>query len=168
MSLAGMNPPAPASELPLRDIHLPVEPSWWPPAPGWWIAAVLALVLLVFLWRWLARWRLAARRRALLRSEYESLLEQTSLPGEEARQVALLSVLLRRAAKRFSPPQIATMQGEEWLHYLDAGDPAKPFSEGAGRLLLDGPYRRDVDVEAARALAQLVKKRLPRFVGGNR
>lgn len=166
MMLAGLNQPASGTDLPLRDIHLPAEPSWWPPAPGWWIVTVLAVVLLVFAWRWAMRWRQLARRRALLRFEYDLLMEQTSLSGEEARQVALLSVLLRRAAKRFSPPQIAALQGEEWLQFLDAGDPAKPFSEGAGRLLLDGPYRREVDAEAAGALAQLVGERLPKFVGG--
>jgi len=154
----------PAQSLPLRDIHLPAEPSWWPPAPGWWIVAVIALVAIAFAWRAFARWRLLARRRALLRNEYDSLLEQTALPGQEARQVALLSVLLRRAAKRFSPPPIAALQGEEWLRFLDAGDPSKPFSEGPGRLLLDGPYKRTVDADEARRLAELVGRRLPQFV----
>src|SRR5690606_36013348 len=33
--------------LPLRGIHLPVEPQWWPPAPGWWLLGGLVLAALV-------------------------------------------------------------------------------------------------------------------------
>lgn len=155
-----MNPTGPQ----LADIHLPAAPSWWPPAPGWWVLAALLIALFVVLAWWLHRRAQRARVRALLRTEFETALALTSAPGDEARQVAALSTLLRRAALRFAP-QAASLQGEAWLHFLDADDPAKPFSEGAGRLLLDGPYRRDVDADAARALAALVGPRLIAFVG---
>lgn len=148
----------------LADIHLPGAPSWWPPAPGWWVLAVLLTAGLALLAWWLRRRAQRARVRTLLRTEFETALALTSASGDEARQVAALSTLLRRAALRFAP-HAAGLQGETWLHFLDAGDPAKPFSEGAGRLLLEGPYRRHVDPDAARALAALVGPRLIAFAG---
>lgn len=155
-----MNPDGPQ----LADIHLPAAPSWWPPAPGWWLLALLLLALSVALAWWLRRRTQRARLREMLRIELDTALTLTAAPGEEARQAAALSTLLRRAALRFAP-QAASLQGEAWLHFLDAADPAKPFSEGPGRLLLDGPYRASVDAEAARALAACVGPRLMAFVG---
>ncbi|MEM8682735.1 MAG: DUF4381 domain-containing protein [Pseudomonadota bacterium] len=39
-----MNP----TEIPIRDLHLPPEISWWPLAPGWWvILAIVAIVLVL-------------------------------------------------------------------------------------------------------------------------
>ncbi len=148
----------------LADIHLPPAPTWWPPAPGWWLLAVLLIALLVVLVWWLRRRAQRLRLRWMLRTEFETALALTAAPGDEARQVAALSTLLRRAALRFAPCA-ATLQGEAWLRFLDGDDPAKPFSEGAGRLLLDGPYRRDVDADKARALAAVVGPRLIAFVG---
>ncbi len=148
----------------LADIHLPAAPSWWPPAPGWWMLAALLIALLAALAWWLRRRSQRARLREMLRIEFDTALALTAAPGEEARQVAALSTLLRRAALRFAP-QSATLQGEAWLRFLDADDPARPFSEGPGRLLLDGPYRRQVDAGAARALAGLVGPRLIAFAG---
>lgn len=148
----------------LADIHLPLAPGWWPPAPGWWLLALIVLALLFVLWRGLRRhWRLQGQRR-VLHAAFEQVLAETSAPGQEARQVAALASLLRRAALLHAPG-VACLQGEDWLLFLDAGAPEKPFSHGPGRLLLDGPYRRQVEPEAARALVGLVAARLPAFVG---
>ena len=42
-----MNPAA--SNLQLRDIHLPDAVSWWPPAPGWWLLLGGLLLALLFI-----------------------------------------------------------------------------------------------------------------------
>lgn len=149
----------------LADIHLPPEPSWWPPAPGWWLLVMLLLALVFWGGRiWRRQMRLQARRRLLLR-EFERLLAETAAPGDEARQVAALSSLLRRAALQHAP-RAARLQAEAWLRFLDGDDETKPFSNGPGRLLLEGPYQPRVNAEAARALATIVAERLPGFVGG--
>jgi len=152
-----MNP-----ELPLRDIHLPPEPSWWPPAPGWWILAIVVVVLLFYVARWLLRvWRRHRRRRSL----YASFEAAASL-SEPTLRAAAISQVLRRAA-RLRDPNAATFQGEEWLRFLD-GD-AKPandavFTAGPGRVLLDAPYRPQVDAAAVDAMVAAARKRFRTLV----
>jgi hypothetical protein len=146
----------------LRDIHLPAEPSWWPPAPGWWLLAAVALAVMAWLaWRALRRARLQRRRRRLRAAWAEAVARHA--PEQGAALVAELSLLLRRAAKRHAPKALA-LQGEAWLEFLDAGDPQRPFRDGAGRLLLDGPYRPHLAAAEAQQLAELVGRRLERFV----
>ena len=147
----------------LRDIHLPPEPSWWPPAPGWWGVAVLLLAVSVWLF---LRWRRArrlARARAQLHLEWQRVIEAHPADADAAARVAGLSLLLRRAARRYAPHALG-LRDEAWLDFLDADDPRRPFRDGAGRLLIDGPYRPRVAAEEASALADLVRLRLDRFV----
>lgn len=147
----------------LRDIHLPAAPPWWPPAPGWWILAALALAALAwFAWRMRHRAQQARRRRLLARA-WRELLERHPAERDPAALVAGLSELLRRTARLHAPHALA-LQGEAWLAFLDGADARRPFRDGPGRLLLDGPYRPAVPAAEARSLAQLVADRLPRFV----
>ncbi len=143
-----------ATALPLRDVHLPAAPGGWPPAPGWWlVAAGVLLVLLVIV---AVRMRRARRRR-----RWETLFDDglAAATGPVA-YIGAASDLLRRAARR-RHPQAALLQGEDWLRFLD-GDARHDFSQGDGRLLLDGGFRRKVDdAQAARACA-LARRR---FVG---
>jgi hypothetical protein len=149
--------------LVLRDIHQPPAPPWWPPAPGWWLlAALLLLVVVVALW-WLRRRR---RRRELIVKMFDDALAAAATPAAE---VAAMSELLRRAARRVDPAA-DRLQGEAWLAFLDRESgaigksrPARPatneFTEGPGRLLLDGGYRAEVDASEVAALRPLVRAR---------
>ena len=131
--------------LVLRDVHVPLAPSWWPPAPGWWLVAalVLAAVLCFVAWRW---------HRHRRRQRWQRWFDAVPQGRTPAEQVAAASELLRRAARRVSA-SADRLEGEAWLQFLD-GQQGSAFSAGAGRLLLDGGYRRDVDpVELAAALA---------------
>ena len=57
--------------LPLRDVHPGVAPSWWPPAPGWWLLLAGAIVVCgLFAWWWHRR---ARRRLAIARLFDESI-----------------------------------------------------------------------------------------------
>lgn len=158
--------------LVLRDIHAPVAPPWWPPAPGWWLLAAL-LVLGVTAWAWW-RHRRRARRQALL-ALFDTALAGAATPAAE---VAAMSELLRRAARRIDP-QADRLEGEAWLEFLDrelapAGrgrrrggqrsPPTRDFTRGPGRLLLDGAYRAEVDPQAVAALRPLVQARFARWM----
>lgn len=158
-----MNPTAPGPEL--RDIHLPPAPSWWPPAPGWWLLAIIAIALLVVALRWLARRRRERRWRRGIQAELDRIAATQEAQPDPIRLATEVSQLLRRAS-RLIEPQAATLRDEAWLDFLDRQlPPARiadaPFRSGAGRLLVDAPYRRSGDPATAaldaRALVDLAR-----------
>lgn len=147
------------STLMLRDIHQPPAPGWWPPAPGWWwlAAGVIACTCAWIAWR-----RHRARRHARIAAVFDAQVDAASTP---ALQLAAMSDLLRRAARAHHADADA-LQGDAWLHALDTPRRRRgtrrvarvtAFTDGVGRLLLDGPFRAHVDaheVEAVRAVAR--------------
>lgn len=138
-----------AANLPLRDIHLDLAPAWWPPAPGWWmlLGAVLLVAAIWGTW-W---WRRRARRRAVRRL-FDTALETATTP---AAQVAAMSELLRRAARRVRP-DADRLPDAQWRVLLQQGDEGVALDAASARLLVEGGYRPEVqprDVEALRALA---------------
>lgn len=147
------------SQLVLRDVHLPPAPAFWPPAPGWWLlaACVLALVAGVFVWRWM-------RRRRTQR--WLAWFDQQSAHEDPAGEVAALSALLRRAARRVDA-SADRLQGEDWLRFLD-GTRGRAFTEGAGTLLLHGGFQRQVDAQAVRALREAARARFLELMAGRR
>ena len=137
-----------AQELVLRDVHVPAAPSIWPPAPGWWLvgAALLAVVAVICLLRMRQQRKLEARQR---------LFDEACRDLPASAQVAAMSELLRRAARQVDK-HADRLQGEDWLRFLD-GRAGSDFSKGAGRLLLEGGFRRDVagaDLAATRHVAR--------------
>lgn len=136
--------------LVLRDIHQPPAPPWWPPAPGWWwVMAGIAVLACITAW---FGWRRRRRARAVA-SLFDAHLAHARTPAEE---IAAMSELLRRAARR-RDPDADKLLGDDWLRFLDTGLQTPVFSAGAGALLRDGGYRRDVsrrDVDALRVLAR--------------
>jgi hypothetical protein len=139
-----------AQELVLRDVHVPASPSSWPPAPGWWLLAAAGLLLFtVVLWM---------RRRRLHRLRaWQAMYDDASSKVSPAAQIAAISELLRRAARRVDA-RADKLQGDEWLRFLD-GEKRKGFSGGAGRLLLEGGYRREVDATELAATLELAQAR---------
>lgn len=144
-----------APDLVLRDIHEPVAPAWWPPAPGWWIA--LACVLAIMAWFAWRRWRLLALRRRAARLFDETLAAHAAASMQ---RIAAMSELLRRASRR-RDPSADRLQGADWLRFLDDGAAHPDFTQGIGRVLLDGGFRRDAeDIEIDfDALERLVRTR---------
>lgn len=141
---------AAGAELALRDIHQPPMPAWWPPAPGWWwlAAGVLLLVLGATFLYWRRR-----HRRAALERWFDRTVDAAHTP---AAKLATISELLRRAARTIDPTA-DTLAGDAWLRFLDRGLDFPVFAAGAGALLRDGPFRREMsttEVDAVRTLAR--------------
>ena len=132
----------------LRDIHLPAPPAWWPPQPGWWLigGALLAVGL------WLILRLPAWKREALAR--LRAVERAYAGPGDAARLLAEVSMLLRSCALLLKGRrQVAGLTGGPWLDCLrELGRGRSPAPD---ELLLDGAYRRNVDLDG-RALARSV------------
>ena len=157
VSLSGAQGQAAQPELALRDIHHLPAPPWWPPAPGWWLLLALVLVILALAAGW---WLRRRHRHAAAARLFDQRIGAASTP---VARVAAMSELLRRAA-RLRDPAADRLQGDAWLQFLD-GDSAKgadarqPFSQGPGRLLLDGGFRRAMAAEDVDALQPLARNR---------
>ena len=145
--------------LVLQDIHTPPAPSWWPPAPGWWLLAAIALLAAGAVAWWLARRR---RRRRAFAKLFDEALAGAASPAE---QVAAMSALLRRAARQ-RRPGAERLEGDDWLRFLDRDLSQPVFAAGAGQVLRDGAFRRDLGAAEIEGLRQVVRERFLRWMDG--
>ncbi|MEM1111182.1 MAG: DUF4381 domain-containing protein [Pseudomonadota bacterium] len=117
-----MTPQDPLSALqPLRE---PVGIAWWPPAPGWWVLLLLVCAATAFLtWQQWQRWQ----AKAYLRHAAKRL---ASFDKMGPRYHAEVNALLKAVALRsYGPEQVAALNGEAWLAFLDrSGSQAFPPS----------------------------------------
>ncbi len=150
--------------LPLRDIHLPLEPGWWPPAPGVWLLGLVALLLLAGVLRAVVRTLRRARRRRMALDALARILHAHPPALQPVAHLAAASELLRRLCRRHAP-QALLLRDEAWLAFLDGADPARPFSLGPGRLLLDGPFRAALPAAEVEALQPLLRDLVARLAG---
>ncbi|KTC88043.1 MULTISPECIES: DUF4381 domain-containing protein [Legionella] len=131
----------------LHDIKLPTPISWWPLAPGWYLLLVLILILIAVLSYLARRAYLNGRpkRQALrLLKTYEQEYQQ-----ERNSQVCSMKVseLLRRVALVYFPrEEVASLQGEAWLHFLDKTSKKIDFNKLRAHLL-ETPYQPTSDAD---------------------
>lgn len=129
--------------LQLQDIHLPESASFWPLALGWW----LLLVVIVFLALWLTFKILKRAKQKKHRIEILNkftVLEKKLRAEPSNTTIAEINTLLRQLAISYYPrAQIASLTGGEWLQFLDESGDTHDFSRGAGRILIEAPYRLD-------------------------
>lgn len=140
--------------LPLRDIHLPEAVGWWPPAIGWWLLPIVILTMAALLVWLIRRVRRMTPAKLALR-ELDLLQRDAELSADE--KLRRLSVLLRRVCLSIYPREdVAGLTGDAWLRWLDQPLKEPGFSQGPGRILLDGAYRRApaADTDALLALCR--------------
>ena len=149
-----MNPAA--SNLQLRDIHLPDAVSWWPPAPGWWLllgGLLLALLFIRVIRPW---WRKRQRRRLLpqlARRELDRIIRQHQQEADTLRLVQGISMLLRRIAISYLPrEEAAASTGDARLEQLNQLVPQQHFDAELAQWLLHAPYQRQADVDVQRLI----------------
>lgn len=148
----------PVQDLPLRDIHLPEQISWFPPALGWWLLIIFVPLVSYFL---IALLQKIFRKTAVKDAQKLLLQLQHNRQLSPLEKVVELSTLLRRVAISIESEdeKIAGLTGRAWLDYLDTSLENAPFKNGMGRALVNAPYQKelptDVDLEA---LFELAKK----------
>ena len=128
-------------QLQLHDIHLPSDPNAWPFAIGWWVLMALSLLLLVILFIKVRKYLNIKKHKRMLRKEYAKLEAKLS-QAPNKNLIAETNILLRRLALAYYPDKnIASLTGSDWLSFLDSSGKTQDFSRGAGRILIDAPYR---------------------------
>lgn len=132
----------PTSLQRLHDIVTPAPVSWLPPAPGCYALGLSVLLLLA--WFSVNRYRAwqhnGYRREALAQlrrfekgladsTQYQQLLPQ------------LPQLVKRTALAAYGRVQVASLNGIDWLMFLDKTGSTELFTKGSGRLLLDCSYQ---------------------------
>ena len=145
--------------LVLRDIHQAQPAPFWPPAPGWWLLLIVVVLSVGIVMLWRRRRQARTRRVAAL---FDDAMQAAESP---AARIAAMSELLRRASRRIDA-KADTLDGDDWLAFLDRGLPEPRFSQGPGRLLLEGGYRPQVPEEDSAALQALARQRFVAWMGG--
>ena len=131
----------------LRDIHLPEAIGWWPPAYGWCLLVVLLIVGLVIVGVFLRRCYLNGRvlRQALrLLADYRQEYEENSNSELSASRVSEL--LKRVALVRFPRAEVASLQGESWILFLNNTSRGLDFNS-VRKELLEIPYQPPKECE---------------------
>ena len=125
----------------LHDIALPPPVSWWPPAPGWYIVGAAVLVLAgVAVWVLVARWWKNRYRRAALRE----LDDIAAAPNSPIGLDRVADLVKRVALAAYPREQVASLNGEPWLEFLDASGQTDGFTCGPGRVLGGTLYSLDL------------------------
>jgi len=146
----------------LRDIHLPKAIGFWPPAPGWVVLAGLTVtasaLLIYFLQR---RWQKAKAGKIALQELV--VLQQQSYEMPPTELAANIAILLRRVAlSYYLRADIAALQGEAWLHFLDKTGKTQAFTQHR-HLLLKVPYKKHTKNEVS-ILFTLARRWIKRHV----
>jgi len=123
----------------LRPLHLPPPVSWWPPAPGWWLLVLLIVGLVAAISYW--RRRTVVRRTALKELQAIELGDSSS----SAIAAAVNRLLKRYALACFPRETVASLTGTKWLRFLDENGGSGRFSQEFEQVLLEAPYRSEVD-----------------------
>ncbi|MCZ6620217.1 MAG: DUF4381 domain-containing protein [Gammaproteobacteria bacterium] len=127
----------------LRDIHLPLDPSWWPPAPGWWLLVFGSMALVWFTVRYTRGW--IVRRRPLKRARrlYDDLYDKlrNNALSEEVFVHESNEILKRLLIHGLRVDAAPAANDRRWLALLDAQYGGNEFSRGAGQALGNDRFR---------------------------
>lgn len=142
-----------ATELPLRDIHLPPAISWWPPAIGW---CILALLIPLSLYLGYRLYKHMTRKTALKSAKKQlALLKQNEQLSKREKLVALSSLIRRTAISLYPRTDVASLTGEDWLNFLDNSIANRGFNSDTGWLLTHAIYSPAVDTQYLGSLFNL-------------
>ncbi len=133
----------------LHDIVVPEAIAWTPQTVGWYLllAAVVAIAARVGVVRRRGHTANRYRREAL---DALAVIENDVRVRElRAGALARLPALVKRVALSVVPrAEAASLTGENWLMFLDAGYSGDGFTRGPGRLLSTLAYRSPDILEA--------------------
>ena len=133
----------------LHDIHLPDAIGWWPLAPGWYLLAILSIVTLMAVVFFLGRYYLNGRARRQALRLLTLFQQQYQRDANSQLTAARISELLKRVALVYFPrEQVASLQGESWVAFLNTTAKDLDFNRVRSELL-ETPYQSTMDRDLA-------------------
>jgi cbb3-type cytochrome oxidase subunit 3 len=143
----------------LQDIQLPEAIGLWPPAWGWWCLTVFMIVMLASIIFLVRRQKKRNGYRTQALTELEKI-NQAYRPEKKSEYLQAVSILLRRTAiSGFGAEFNSSIQGDDWLVWLDAQNPKNTasFKGAAGNALAIGLYQKAPEFDQ-HALYSLTKQ----------
>jgi hypothetical protein len=108
----------------LHDFSQPPPPSWMPQTIGWYVVFVLIVLS--------ATWFVARTIRHWLNNRYR----RDALRALQHAPAAQLSEILKRTAMVTWPrSEIASLTGDNWIHFLEKSSGVREFQSFPGRLI---------------------------------
>jgi hypothetical protein len=108
----------------LHDIHLPTPVSPWAFAPGWYLLGVVLFGMLCVMVRKTYQLHAQKRRKQDILHMLSSLkTEQDRVPNSQKTCAAVSELLRRVALMCFEREQVAGLQGDAWLAFLNQTRP---------------------------------------------
>lgn len=143
-------------DLPLKDIHLPqsvVEVISLSLSTYLIIGFFLLIaILIIFLMK--KKSKPTLKRQAI--KNLEAIQKRFEEIKDPVVSLSEISIFLRRAVLSQSESHhAASLSGKAWLEILDEPLKSKEFSEGVGKILLNGPYQPSVDEKEVKKLLKL-------------
>lgn len=140
----------------LHDIHSPPAISLWPPAIGWWIAALL--IMLIMAWLYYKYYFVTHKIRRAALKKFKQLQRVYYKNKNQNQLIIELSILIRRIAlAKFPQRQVAKLNGNTWLQFLDKTGNTKEFTQGLGQALSVAPYQKSPQIEIDRLMVVIEK-----------
>ena len=132
--------------LSLQDIHLPAPAGFWPLALGWWVLFALCILIISGLIYKVLQHKKRKKIRTAIYAQFDAL-EKKLVNNPSNANVAAINTLLRQLAMQYYPrTKIASLAGNKWLQFLDESGDTQGFSRGAGRILIEAPYRLEKQI----------------------
>jgi hypothetical protein len=128
------------------EIQLPAgnkiygTPSIWPLATGWWVVIILLIATLCFASYKIYRYRQMKQQQDAILNALNTLAKTLQRDKSNTALTQMNQLLRRLALMHFPRQQVASLTGKKWLLFLDETGKTNAFSNGAGRILADGPY----------------------------
>ncbi|WP_353570108.1 DUF4381 domain-containing protein [Candidatus Albibeggiatoa sp. nov. BB20] len=144
----------------LRDIHGLDTISWYPLPLGWWLvilAALLAIVLLSRFWFSRKKRKKANLWRKTAKLEWQAINKPTLSSYEQANRIA--SLLRWIAMQQYGREACASLNGDDWLDWLQNHDPKQFDWQQRGHVLVKLPYmppETEIDSVQLRQLHQAI------------
>lgn len=140
--------PVAATQLQLRDIHLPDTSVAWPPATGWWVALILLIAVVVGLYLLIAYLRKPTVKKTAL-AQFIHIQHAFKTQQNHTLLAQQLHILLRQIVLNYFPrEQAASSDGEVFNKQLQSINPKQVINDDILDILTNAAYQQQIEYDA--------------------